>query len=102
MSSPTHASMWPSSICFASCASAFFGTAPVPSIAFTTSEIARAEFTSAETCVTWTPSICSVPSDLTFWSHELGFTSSSGALSVGGVPFSRPATIFFQADWGTA
>ena len=94
--------MWPSSICFASCASAFLGTAPVPSIAFTTSAIARAEFTSAETCVTWTPSICSVPSDLTFWSHELGFTSSSGALSVGGVPFSRPATIFFQADCGTA
>ena len=53
------------------------------SSAFMTSAIAAAEFTSAETCVTWTPSICSVPSDLTFWSQELGFTFSFGAFFVG-------------------
>ena len=81
--------MWPLSTTWATRFSAPAGMRPVASSDLKTSAIAAAEFTSAETCVTWTPSICSVPSDFTFCSQELGFTFSSGAFLVGGVPCLR-------------
>ena len=63
-------------------------------MALTTSVIAFAEFTSADTCVTSTPSIFSVPSDLTLRSQPLGSTSTFGVSAAGAAPLSRAATIF--------
>ena len=65
LSSPTHTSIWPSLTAPSRRAAAPAGTWPVRSMALTTSVIALAELTSADTCVTSTPSIFSVPSDLT-------------------------------------